>query len=129
MLNQTTRLAQRVSRSEKLSPSYNFCVGAVSRSVAAICVNPITVVKTRLEYTIGSRRPGFFSTLREIAVKEGRRGLFAGLVPTVARDGPYSGLFFVIYNITKDFLQKLYKADNTSEIYITWPSGGIAGMK
>jgi len=65
---------------------------------------PVTVVKTRWE--AGGDRfqykgSGVVMAVRTILAKEGVRGLVAGLVPTIARDAPYSGLYLMFYNHLK----------------------------
>ena len=62
-----------------------------ARTIAGCAMIPITVLKTRFEsghfnYTKMS------SALIDIYSHEGLRGLSCGLVPTLARDAPYSGI-------------------------------------
>ena len=71
-----------------------------ARSVAGFVMIPITVLKTRFEsgnfnYTKMS------SALVDIYSREGYRGLCCGLVPTLVRDAPYSGLYLMFYTQLK----------------------------
>ena len=52
----------------------------------------------------GAPLPTFFGTLRQLYVKQGLRGLYAGCGITIARSVPSSALIFLIY----DGLCKLY---------------------
>ena len=42
-----------------------------------------------------------FDGFRQILMKEGASGLFAGLKVSLIRDVPFSGLFYPIYNFFK----------------------------
>ena len=69
----------------------NIFTGMTARTIAGCAMIPITVLKTRFEsghfnYTKMS------SALIDIYSHEGLRGLSCGLVPTLARDAPYSGI-------------------------------------
>ncbi|XP_054991543.1 mitochondrial glycine transporter isoform X3 [Sorex araneus] len=78
-------------------------LGMGSRSVAGICMSPITVIKTRYEsgrYGYGS----IYAALRSIYRTEGHRGLFSGLTATLLRDAPFSGIYLMFYNQTKNIV-------------------------
>ena len=75
-----------------------------ARTIAGCAMIPITVLKTRFEsghfhYTKMS------SALIDIYSHEGFRGLSCGLVPTLARDAPYSGLYLMFYTQLKQFVE------------------------
>jgi len=83
-------------------PSAIQCIGLgmTARSIAATVMIPITVIKTRFEsgkfnYTRMS------SALMDIYKHEGIRGLTCGLLPTIVRDAPYSGLYLMFYTQLK----------------------------
>ena len=64
-----------------------------ARALASTLLCPVTVVKTRMEYS-GKGAIKYRDTwdaLRTIARTEGPRGLFRGLVPTVMTTAPFSG--------------------------------------
>ncbi|XP_058039977.1 mitochondrial glycine transporter isoform X3 [Ahaetulla prasina] len=75
-------------------------LGATSRTVAVICMLPITVVKTRYEsgkYSYES----VYGALRNIYQSEGAQGLFSGLSATLLRDAPFSGIYLMFYTQTQ----------------------------
>lgn len=124
----------------------NFLIGAGARSVATIFLNPITVIKTRFELAHLSpeqqtmKDGGILKTLHSIYKKEGlRRGLFSGLLPTLARDVPYAGLSFLFYSKTKHIMTILLMPNDVlargesaitsvdTPFYITLTSGAVGG--
>jgi len=88
---------------EKPGPLHAICLGMTARCVAGCAMIPITVLKTRFEsgkfnYTRMS------TALLEIYSREGVRGLCCGLVPTLVRDAPYSGLYLMFYTQLKQYV-------------------------
>lgn len=85
---------------EKPGPLHAICLGMTARCVAGCAMIPITVLKTRFES--GQYNYTRMSTaLFEIYSREGVRGLCCGLVPTLVRDAPYSGLYLMFYTQLK----------------------------
>jgi len=92
------------STAEKPSPMQAIYLGMTARTIAGCAMIPITVLKTRFEsghfnYTKMS------SALIDIYSHEGLRGLSCGLVPTLARDAPYSGLYLMFYTQLKQIVK------------------------
>lgn len=85
---------------EKPGPLQAISLGMTARSVAGCAMIPITVLKTRFES--GKYNYTRMSTaLLEIYSREGVRGLSCGLLPTLVRDAPYSGLYLMFYTQLK----------------------------
>lgn len=85
---------------EQPSPIQAVGLGMTARSVAATAMIPITVLKTRFEsgqynYT------RMTTALVQIYRCEGIRGLTCGLLPTIVRDAPYSGIYLMFYTQLK----------------------------
>ncbi|KAG7209769.1 hypothetical protein KM043_011391 [Ampulex compressa] len=86
---------------EPLTPIQAMSLGITARSMSGALLIPITVVKTRFEsgvYKYNSIR----EALRLIYKQEGVRGLSSGLLPTLLRDAPFSGLYLMFYTQLKN---------------------------
>lgn len=81
---------------EKPSPAEALVLGFVSRCIAGAVLLPATVIKTRFESGLYPYR-SLSHAARSIYVTEGIRGLYSGLLPTLARDAPYAGLYLLFY--------------------------------
>jgi len=87
------------NNSEPLSSFQSSVVGTASRIIAGTLLLPFTVIKTRWE--AGCEKysgKGMLGTVNLILTKEGKSGLVAGLVPTLLRDAPYSGINYMLLN-------------------------------
>jgi len=85
---------------EKPNPFQAVGLGMGARSLAATIMIPITVLKTRFESgQFGYTR--MTTALISIYRTEGVRGLTCGLLPTLVRDAPYSGLYLMFYTQLK----------------------------
>jgi solute carrier family 25 protein 38 len=105
-----------------------FATGASARTVAAVLLNPITVVKTRMEYSSGVTSKGLVSTLSAVAKKEGAKGLFSGLGSTVARDAPFSGLNLLVFTQTRALMKEVARMQNREVGAVdTFIAGALAG--
>ena len=83
------------------TPVEALILGVVSRSFAGTMLLPATVIKTRFESGIYPYK-SMAHAARSIYATEGVRGLYSGLLPTLARDAPYSGLYLFFYTQLKD---------------------------
>jgi len=68
--------------------------GFIARTTATTLLLPLVVIKTKIEFGIST---GMADATREIYRQNGVKGFWKGLLPTLARDGPYAALFFVFY--------------------------------
>lgn len=62
---------------------------------------------TGLMLLLQSGRYGYesiYTALRSIYRSEGHRGLFSGLTATLLRDAPFSGIYLMFYNQTKNIM-------------------------
>ena len=85
----------------------DFAIGVVARCISASVMNPVSVVKTRFESAAHASGGdyayrGVGHALASICRLEGARGLTCGLAPTIFRDAPYSGFYFMFYTQLKE---------------------------
>lgn len=83
-----------------VSPAVSFLAGASARTLASSMMSPVAVVKTRAEFArVGDKT--FQSSIRGMAHiyrTEGIAALYSGLIPTIIRDAPFSGIYFTAYS-------------------------------
>ena len=86
----------RTSLAPDPSPATSLLVGAAARSLAVTATIPVTVVKLRCEAAeaAGTRASDIWRV-------EGVRGLTRGLLPTILRDAPFSGIYMMLYDMIK----------------------------
>lgn len=102
-------------------------LGVVARTMSGVVLIPFTVIKTRYEsgvYKYNSLGGAF----KAIYKAEGVRGLSCGLLPTLARDAPFSGLYLMFYTQAKQAVPKdLLQSTSTASI-IHFTCGVVAGV-
>ncbi|XP_051171188.1 mitochondrial glycine transporter-like isoform X2 [Leptopilina boulardi] len=86
---------------EPLTSLQAISLGITARSMSGALLIPITVVKTRFESGV-YKYSSISEALRLIYKYEGVKGLSSGLVPTLLRDAPYSGLYLMFYTQLKN---------------------------
>mmetsp|Transcript_22310 Transcript_22310/g.43403 ORF Transcript_22310/g.43403 Transcript_22310/m.43403 type:complete len:299 (-) Transcript_22310:157-1053(-) len=112
-----------------------FIGGGVSAACAICIVNPVDVVKSRLqvqgEMGAGPRAyNGVLSGLVHIGRKEGLRGLYRGLVPAIWFQMVGNSVRFGVYNVGKKYAGVDRSSANNSQINFVCGllSGGMAGI-
>ncbi|XP_048388404.1 mitochondrial ornithine transporter 1-like isoform X2 [Stegostoma tigrinum] len=67
-----------------------------------IAVYPIDCVKSRIQVlSMAGQQAGFFSTFRNIFMKEGLKAIYSGLTPTMIRAFPANGALFLAYELSR----------------------------
>lgn len=83
-----------------------FVKTTIAGGIGGMClwtsIFPFDVVKSRIQ--IESSRESMTSVLKQVLRKEGVRGLYKGLTPTLLRTFPGTGALFVAYENTKYYL-------------------------
>ncbi|CAH0389096.1 unnamed protein product [Bemisia tabaci] len=108
------------------SPVEAMLIGVSARTLSAAVLIPLTVIKTRFEsgeYEYKGLKHG----LRMIYQKEGIRGLSCGLLPTIVRDAPFSGLYLMFYSQIKSHINSNCK-NEVNQIPVPFISGVFAGI-
>ncbi|CEL59389.1 Calcium-binding mitochondrial carrier SAL1 OS=Saccharomyces cerevisiae GN=SAL1 PE=3 SV=1 [Rhizoctonia solani AG-1 IB] len=79
--------------------------GSISGSVGATSVYPLNLVRTRLQASGSSGHPqaydGILDVARKTMKKEGWRGFYKGLLPTLAKVVPAVSISYVVYETSK----------------------------
>ncbi|KAI0068778.1 mitochondrial carrier [Artomyces pyxidatus] len=79
--------------------------GSVSGSVGATSVYPLNLVRTRLQASGSSGHPQRYTGIRDVAMKtyerDGWRGFYRGLLPTLAKVVPAVSISYVVYEQSK----------------------------
>jgi hypothetical protein len=87
-----TTVLSSESTSYYRNKAIDFMVACSSKLVAASCVNPVNVIKTRLEGHRGETKITPLDILKKTYSKGGVFGFWRGLGATLARDVPFSGI-------------------------------------
>ncbi|KAG5888296.1 hypothetical protein JTB14_006682 [Gonioctena quinquepunctata] len=97
---------------EIATPIESIIMGVVARTTAEVILIPFSVVKTRIESGVYSYST-IVSALKEIYRVEGFRGMTRGMLPSLFRDAPFSGLYIMFYTqakraVSNDMLNSTY---------------------
>lgn len=107
-------------------PLESMLIGGSARSVAVVTMLPFTVLKTR--YESGEfHYKNMYRGLSTIYSLEGVKGLFSGIAPTLLRDVPFSGLYFMFYTQLKQ-LSILESVPDSKLPMLHFTCGVTAGM-
>lgn len=118
-------------QSEVLTP---LLAGGLARILAATVTSPVELVKTRLQtVTAPSRSQALAQVMRgvkEMIKTEGPQSLWKGLVLTLWRDVPFSGIYWMTVEVIKKRLaqtaySKNHPEHNLMESFIAGSTGGI----
>lgn len=106
------------------SPAANLMLGSTSRVLAVCLLMPATVIKTRFESNV-YRDASVLSAARSVVQQCGFSGLYKGIVPTLMRDAPFSGLYLAFY---RQYLKFLIKSEEEHAPARRFASGVLAGV-
>ncbi|GAA5848778.1 hypothetical protein JCM3766R1_005305 [Sporobolomyces carnicolor] len=86
----------------------SLCFGAVSGGVGATSVYPLNLVRTRLQAQGTPAHPQVYTGIRDAAIKcfqrEGWRGFYKGLTPTLVKVVPAVAISYAVYDQSKRLL-------------------------
>lgn len=102
----------------------NFILGSSSRALAASLLMPTTVIKARFESSV-YRDASVFDAIKSVVRLCGFSGLYKGMVPTLLRDAPFSGLYLVFY---RQHLKMFKKSEQEYAPAVRFTCGVLAGF-
>jgi len=100
----------------KPSSMASIMIGASARCVAGVIMIPATVIKVRCESRMFEYR-GITEAFQKIYGREGMKGLTSGILPTLVRDAPFSGLYLMIYQNLKTGCEGLAPVTGDSSLH------------
>ncbi|TKR86867.1 hypothetical protein L596_011374 [Steinernema carpocapsae] len=117
--------ANRIPAARNNGTMCDFACGAVAGSMAMAAAMPLDVIRTRLvaQSDVKVYR-GTGHAIVKIWKREGIRGYFKGLTPSLLQVAPFTGLQFAIYNAVNAVWIKYISSNETSSALI---SGAVAG--
>ncbi|KAK9768149.1 hypothetical protein K7432_001443 [Basidiobolus ranarum] len=107
----------------KPSSTVHLAAGATSGLFSCVLLQPLDLLKTRMQQqqkisrTSGTvHSSSLFGTVKQIILKDGPTGLWRGTVPTIFRNVPGNGLYFMMLSHWREFYNKaLPKLTGNSE--------------
>ncbi|GAB1610057.1 mitochondrial glycine transporter A-like isoform X2 [Argonauta hians] len=99
--------------SDKPGVIESLTIGGIARGITVTVMHPSSVLKTRYEDGSYDYRR-LTEAFKKIYITEGFSGLYSGYVATMARDIPFSALYFTFYSQTK----QLFRTESISESYL-----------
>ena len=82
---------------------FNACA---SKTLSTFVTNPVVVVKTRFEIVGNNQYNNVKDVVSSIYKKEGLKGFYTGILPTLYRDVPYAGIQYSVYKFAMDLYSK-----------------------
>ena len=110
--------------------NHSFISGLIAGAVNALVVCPVELIRTKqiLSLSISnSSSLSMIQVLMDIINSNGPQALWSTLLPTVIRDGPGLGFYFISFNYLKIYFSSLISANDDS-IWIKIVAGMGAGL-
>lgn len=112
--------------------------GAATGVLSALFLCPIELVKCRLQATrellesgalkVSQVEKGPLRVIRGIWMRDGARGFFRGLIPTLWREAPGNFCFFGVYEATRELLTPAGVTRDELGVFHTGLAGGVSGV-
>ena len=119
-----------------MSPLRRLICGGFAGITSVTFTYPLDIVRTRLSIQSASfaalgpkkavKPPGMFAVMIDMYKTEGGiRGLYRGIIPTVAGVAPYVGLNFAVYESVREYFTP--KGDKNPAWYRKLAAGAVSG--
>ncbi|CAO0801006.1 unnamed protein product [Mucor circinelloides] len=100
--------------------------GGLARTMAALVVSPLELFRTRMQSAEGVNGfPDVWRGVSRMVQKEGPQALWRGLLPTMLRDVPFSGIYWMGYEKIKHRLQTHHGLSHFQTSFIAGASSGM----
>ena len=106
----------------------NSVASVFARIVQSTICNPIILIKTRLEVLGFSEYSSLTQAVSKVYRQEGFLGFFTGLKVSLIRDVPFSGVYYPIYEQSKDFFNKFFTPSTSSLLIVSCLSSSTANL-
>ncbi|KAI9275171.1 mitochondrial carrier domain-containing protein [Helicostylum pulchrum] len=100
--------------------------GGLARTMSALVVSPLELFRTRMQSAEGINGFGdVWKGVSRMVQIEGPRALWRGLLPTMLRDVPFSGIYWMGYEKIK---HRLSEGNDLSHFQTSFIAGASSGM-
>eukprot|EP01090_Pellita_catalonica_P011916 TRINITY_DN2475_c0_g1_i1.p1 TRINITY_DN2475_c0_g1~~TRINITY_DN2475_c0_g1_i1.p1 ORF type:complete len:261 (+),score=27.34 TRINITY_DN2475_c0_g1_i1:3-785(+) len=117
---------------KELNPWQLMLSGSAAGLFQAAATFPLEFIRTRLSLSAGIEGSESYKGIIDCAVKvtrrEGIRGLYKGLGPTMVSGTPYVGLQMTAYELVKRFLGKVSGCEDHLPLPLSLTAGASAGI-
>lgn len=96
-----------------------FMAGGAAGATAQAAIYPLEIAKTQLALAPPGTYSGIAGCLKDVAVTDGVRGLYAGMGASMAGIVPYAAIDLAINSMLKDSLSKMYEARGSEPGVVT----------
>mmetsp|Transcript_10972 Transcript_10972/g.26924 ORF Transcript_10972/g.26924 Transcript_10972/m.26924 type:complete len:366 (-) Transcript_10972:86-1183(-) len=110
------------------SRAFDAVAGAMSGAIASTVTCPLDVLKTRLQVQRAEASQGVVRGIARICEKEGFRGLYTGIRPTLLALLPNWAAYFPVYSATKAYLIERYPEHPSGVNSLAAFVGGAAAL-
>jgi len=117
-------MRSHISPNKSSSSLQSIFIGGAARTFATTIMIPFSLVKTRFQSDRFHYR-GVLSAVSSILRSEGARGLSRGLLPTLVRDVPFSGLYLAFYEALKSCNSSWFGSSSSSSHFLSGLGAGL----
>lgn len=127
-------IQMRKVASDKVDKWVPLISGSSARLLSSMATAPLELIRTRQASAVGNGQPmvGMVAHFNAIVQGSGFTGLYRGLAPTLWRDVPFSGIYWLCLENSKLVLHQYFLLDNPStplqQAGIAFLSGASSGM-